>query len=264
MAVRVLRRNWTTWLLGLISVVWVLPTLWTYYETFRSARGAFTTSALSAAWTSAPFPEFGLNTLIIVFGLFSIQALLGAVSGFVLAKRKFALKRFFFFVFLLQIVIPIYALMVPDYQVLKSFHLLNTLSGIMLPYVASGIAVLSFYQAFRSVPIEIEEAARLDGCGAVGLLRHVYLPFAAPALMAFAVLSVSYHWTDFLWPLIVTSSNHARPLVVGLAMLSQSSESGAQWNLIASATVITTTPILLIFALFSRRIVQAFARTFIM
>lgn len=257
-----MRRHSLTILIALISVLWVAPTVWTFYETFVSKSAHLTWANLSAAWQSAPFLEYGLNTLIIVFGLFAVQSVFGAVAGFVLAKQRFFLRSLFFVIFLLQIVIPIYALIVPDYELLRTLHLLNTRSGIMLPYATSGIAVLAFYQSFRGVPIEIEEAARLDGCSPAQLLRHIYLPAAFPALAAFSVVSVSFHWTDFLWPLIVTSSNHARPLVVGLAMLSQSSESGAQWQLIAAATVLVTSPILLIFALFSKRIIGAFASTF--
>lgn len=257
-----LRGQGTRIVIFLIALLWVAPTLWTFYETFVTRGLHFTWANLSTAWQSAPFPEFGLNTLIIVFGLFLVQSLFGAVCGFVLAKQRFFLRTVFFVIFLLQVVIPIYALIVPDYQLLRSFHLLNSRTGIMLPYATSGIAVLAFYQAFRGVPLEVEEAGRLDGCSPAQLLRHIYLPSAFPAMAAFAVVSVSYHWTDFLWPLIVTSTNHARPLVVGLAMLSQASESGAQWSLIAAATVIVTLPILVIFALFSRRIVQAFSTTF--
>ncbi|WP_229776862.1 carbohydrate ABC transporter permease [Alicyclobacillus cellulosilyticus] len=251
-------------MLWFVACVWGFPTLWVLYETFFAGAGrfGFTFANLAQAWQVAPFGRYYLNTLVMVFGLLAVQLLFGAVVGFVLARYDFPLKSVITLIFLFQVVVPIYAVMIQDYRMLSSLHLLNTMAGVMLPYTVSGIAVLSFRQAFRSVPRELEEAARLDGYGTFGIFRRVYLPQAIPAALAFAVVSVTYHWTDFLWPMIVTNTDNARPVVVGLAMMAQASESGMQWNLLAAGTAIVILPVLILFTLATRRILAAFAATF--
>ena len=251
-------------ILTIIAVLWGFPTVWVLYETFftGAAKWGFTFDNLVQAWNAAPFGEYYLNTLVIVLGLLTSQLVFGVIVGFILARYEFPLKSWVTGIFILQIVVPIYAVLIQDYQILDSLHLLNTLVGVMLPYAVSGIAVLSFRHAFRSVPRELEEAARLDGYGMFGIFRRVYLPQAVPASLAFAVISVTYHWTDFLWPMIVTNTNQARPVVVGLAMMAQASESGMQWNLLAAGTAIVVIPVLVVFMAATRKILSAFSATF--
>lgn len=250
--------------LSVIAIVWGFPTLWVLYEAFfnNGKHVGFTLQNLVQALAAAPFQQYSVNTIVIVLGLLTSQLVTGAVVGFILARFDFPLKSLITTIFILQIVIPIYAVMIADYQILRSLHLLDTKAAIMLPYAVSGISVLSFRQAFRSVPRELEEAARLDGYGIFGIFRRVYLPQTVPAALAFAVISVTYHWTDFLWPMIVTNTAQSRPIVVGLAMLAQSSESGMQWNLLAAGTAIVILPVLVVFVAATRKILNAFSATF--
>jgi sn-glycerol 3-phosphate transport system permease protein len=254
--------NWM--ILSAIAVIWGFPTLWVLFETFfgGNKKLEFTFSNLTQAFDSAPFARYAQNTVVIVLGLLCVQLVFGAVVGFILARYDFPFKSLITLVFILQIVIPVYAVLIQDYQILRSLHLLDTKIGIMLPYAVSGIAVLSFRQAFKSVPPELEEAARLDGYNTWGVFRRVYLPQAIPASLAFAVISLTYHWTDFLWPMIVTNTAHSRPIVVGLAMLAQSTESGTQWNLLAAGTAIVIIPVVIAFTLATRKILSAFSSTF--
>ncbi|KLU59986.1 L-arabinose transport system permease protein AraQ [Peptococcaceae bacterium CEB3] len=259
-----MKKKVRAFLVSLVALLWGFPTLWVLYEAFfmRNRGVGFTWENFREAFSAAPFAQYFMNTLVIVLGLLLVQLIFGAVVGFILARYDFPLKSLITAVFIMQIVIPIYAVMIQDYQLLRSFHLLDTKAGIMLPYAVSGIAVLSFRQAFRSVPRELEEAARLDGYNTLGVFRRVYLPQSLPAAIAFAVISVTYHWTDFLWPLIVTNTASSRPVVVGLAMIGLSSEAAMQWNLLAAATAIVVLPLLVVFALSTRRILAAFVATF--
>jgi len=244
--------------LAVLAFLWATPTLWTLYATFHTADGRVGVGTLRDAWSAAPFVLYGWNTLLIVGGLLGVQLVFGSVAGYVLSRRTFRLRGLFGSLFLVQMLLPVTALVVPEYQLIKGLGLLDTRLGVALPYVTSGLAVFTFRQAFRGVPPELEEAARLDGCGALGVFRAIYLPVAWPAAIAFAIVSGSFHWTDFFWPLVVTNTDAARPLVVGLAMVAQSSEGGAQWNLIAAATFIVIAPALVLFAIGARRIMTAF------
>ena len=114
-------------------------------------------------------------------------------------------------------------------------------------------------QTFKTIPRELDEAARVEGAGSLRVLWEVYVPLAKPVYLAYALVSVSYHWNNFLWPLIVTNSVGSRPLTVGLQVFS-SSDQGIDWSIITAATLLTSGPLLVAFLLFQRQFVQSFMR----
>ena len=111
----------------------------------------------------------------------------------------------------------------------------------------------------KAGPRELDEAARSEGCSPLGVLWRVYVPLARPVYLAYALVSVSFHWNNFLWPLIITNSVEARPLTVGLQVFS-ATDQGIDWSIINAATVLTTAPLLIAFLLFRRQFVQLFLR----
>jgi sn-glycerol 3-phosphate transport system permease protein len=131
----------------------------------------------------------------------------------------------------------------------------------MAPYLATAFGTFLMRQTFRDVPREFEEAALIDGATRLELLRHVYLPLAQPALVAFAIVSVTAHWNEFLWPLMVITSPSHRPLTVGLAMFTQGAEGAQAWGVVAAGTLIVVAPLLILFFLFQRRFVESFMAT---
>jgi sn-glycerol 3-phosphate transport system permease protein len=122
-------------------------------------------------------------------------------------------------------------------------------------------ALLQFLlrQTFKSIPTELEDAARVEGCGWLGILWRVYVPLAKPIYLAYGLVSVSWHWNNFLWPLIITNSVETRPLTVGLSVFA-SLDQGIDWSIITAATLMTSGPLLLGFLLFQRQFVQSFIR----
>ena len=132
-------------------------------------------------------------------------------------------------------------------------------SAIGLPYMASAFGIFLLRQTFKTVPRELDEAARVEGCGTLQVLWRVYVPLARPVYLAYALVSVSYHWNNFLWPLIITNSVETRPLTVGLQVFS-STDQGIDWSIITAATLLTTAPLLIAFLLFQRQFVQSFMR----
>ena len=114
-------------------------------------------------------------------------------------------------------------------------------------------------QTFKSIPQELVDAARVEGAGPLQVLWRVYIPLARPTYIAFGLVSVSYHWNNFLWPLIVTNSVGSRPLTVGLAVFG-APETGVDWSIICAATVMTMAPLLIAFLVFQRQFVQSFMR----
>jgi sn-glycerol 3-phosphate transport system permease protein len=150
-------------------------------------------------------------------------------------------------------------LIVENYRAIAKLGLLDTIPAIALPYLASAFGIFLLRQTFKGVPQELVEAARVEGAGPLGILCRVYVPLARPTYVAFGLVSVSYHWNNFLWPLIVTNSVEARPLTVGLAVFG-APETGVDWSVITAATVMTMAPLLIAFLLFQRQFVQSFMR----
>ena len=125
--------------------------------------------------------------------------------------------------------------------------------------MASAFGIFLLRQTFKTVPKELDEAARVEGAGALLTLWRVYVPLARPVYVAYGLVSVSYHWNNFLWPLIVTNSVNSRPLTVGLQIFS-SGDQGVDWSIITAATLMTSGPLLIAVLLFQRQFVQSFMR----
>lgn len=150
-------------------------------------------------------------------------------------------------------------LIVENYAMVSRLGLFDTILGVGMPYMASAFGIFLMRQAFKGVPIELHEAARVEGCGWFGILWRVYVPLARPTYLAYALVSVSTHWNNFLWPLIVTNSPDTRPLTVGLSIFG-APENGVDISVISAATMMSVAPLLIAFLVFQRQFVQAFLR----
>ena len=160
---------------------------------------------------------------------------------------------------LLQLMVMPEILIVENYATMGVLGILDSIPAIALPYVASAFGVFLLRQTFKTVPRELDEAARVEGASSLQVLWKVYVPLAKPIYLAYGLVSVSFHWNNFLWPLVVTNSVEARPLTVGLQVFS-STDQGIDWSIITAATLMTSAPLLLAFLLFQRQFVQSFMR----
>ena len=145
---------------------------------------------------------------------------------------------------LVQLMIMPDILLVENYKTMAQLGLVDTLLAIGLPYFASAFAIFLLRQTFMGIPKELDDAARVEGASAMQMLWRVYVPLARPVYIAFALVSVSFHWNNFLWPLIITNSVKARPLTVGLQVFS-SADQGIDWSIITAATLMTSAPLLI-------------------
>ena len=175
------------------------------------------------------------------------------------ARSDFHGSNIAFALVLAQLMVMPDILIVENYKTMGKLGVLDTIPAIALPYVASAFGIFLLRQTFKTVPKELDDAARVEGAGAVQTLLKVYVPLARPIYLAYGLVSVSYHWNNFLWPLIVTSSVESRPLTVGLQVFS-SSDQGIDWSVICAATLMTSAPLLIAFVLFQRQFVQNFMR----
>lgn len=246
------------WLAPLAYAVWaaIHPVA---YATRFDLTAPLTFDNFARAWEAAPFARYFLNTIVLVVVIVAAQIVLGTLAAFALARYTFRGRDLIFAAILLQLMIAPEVLAVANYRTMKALGAVDTLAGIALPYLTSALGIFLMRQTFRTVPKELEEAARIEGCGTLSILWRVYVPAARPVHLAYGLVQVSWHWNNFLWPLIITNSVGTRPLTVGLAVFS-SVDQGIDWSVISAATLITSAPLLAAFLLFQRRFVQSFMR----
>jgi sn-glycerol 3-phosphate transport system permease protein len=252
------------WLLALIWVAPLLYAVWaaihpTGYATRFELFAPLTLSNFAAAWDAAPFGRYFLNTFVLVTMVLVAQFVLCTLAAFAFARTAFWGSGVLFGLVLLQLMIMPDILLVENYRTMRALGLVDTILSIGLPYMASAFGIFLLRQTFKQVPKELEEAARVEGCGTLGILLRVYVPLAKPTYLAYGLTSVSYHWNNFLWPLVITNSVETRPLTVGLSVFA-STDQGIDWAIISAATLMTSAPLLLGFLLFQRQFVQSFMR----
>ncbi len=256
-------------LLGVIALGWAIPIVWAMAvsvhppeEPLSAANLWFgsqpTLANYAQAFQIAPFVQYYANTILIVFGILLFQLVTISLAGYAFARFQFRGQNILFFLILLQLMVPSSALIVPNYSTIRQLHLFDTLLAVMLPFFGSAFGTFLMRQTFKTVPRDLDDASKMDGANWLQTLWHVYIPPARPAMIAFALSSISFHWNDFLWPLVVTNSANSRPLTVGLAVFTQLGEIGAQWPLVTAGTVIVVGPLLLLFLVFQRQFIESF------
>ncbi len=252
------------WLLG---ALWVLPLVYAFWTAFHPAEFS-TRFVLSApltlenfvkAWAAAPFARYFLNTIMLVTMILAAQLVVVTLAAYAFARFEFPGRNVLFALVLVQLMIMPDVLIVENYRTMALLGLKDTIVAIGLPYMASAFGIFLLRQTFKTVPRELDEAARIEGCTPLQVLWKVYVPLARPVYLAYALVSVSFHWNNFLWPLIVTNSVESRPLTVGLQVFS-AGDQGIDWSIITAATLLTTAPLLVAFLLFQRQFVQSFMR----
>ena len=252
------------WMLGLL---WILPLAYAFWTAFHP--GEFSTHFVPTApltlenfvkaWHAAPFARYFLNTILLCTMVLAAQLVLCTLAAFAFARYEFRGKDAAFFLVLVQLMIMPDVLIVENYRTMSRLGVLDSIPAMALPYVASAFGIFLLRQTFKTVPRELDEAARVEGCSPLATLWKVYVPLARPTYLAYALVSVSYHWNNFLWPLIITNSVESRPVTVGLQVFSATDQS-IDWSIISAATLMTTGPLLIAFLLFQRQFVQSFIR----
>lgn len=250
----------------LLGLVWLAPLVWlvgtaltkaSFNMTFLPST-PFTTENLSYVWNAIPFGQYYLNTIILVVVTFAIQFVTSTLAAYSLAMYKFKGQWLVFVVIFMQIIIPNDVLIMPNFMTLSEVGLIDTKLGIMLPFLGSALAIFLLRQNFKTIPRALSEAATIDGANLWQTIWRVYMPCAKAAYMSFAVISVSYHWNNYLWPLIVTNSVTNRTLTVGLAYFAKSKEADMQWSNVCAATLIIITPLLLAFFIMQKQFMNSF------
>jgi len=254
-------------LMYLFALVCFIPLLWLLRTAFISPDKVLdlfapfvpTLSNFTRIWSAAPFGTYYINTLTIVFGILAVQFVFITMAGYAFARLDFYGKNLLFILALTQLMITPDVLIMPNYQLMGRLGLINTHIGIMLPFFASAMGMFLMRQTMKTIPYELEEAAKVDGCSLPRLLGQIYVPLLTPCYIAFGLISASYQWNNFLWPLIMINSVSKRPLTLGMAIFAMSYETGAQWSDVCAATFLVVAPLMILFLVFQKQFIKSFA-----
>ena len=249
-----------------IAFIWLIPLIWMIGTAFTETsfsmslfpKTGFTLKNIIYVWNAVPFKTYYINTLILVTVTFIIQIFTSTMAAYALAVMDLKWAKYVFIVIFMQIIIPNDVLITPNFMTLKDLNLINTKLGIMIPFLGTAFGIFLLRQHFKTIPKSLSEAARIDGANTWQIIWKIYMPCAKPAYLSFGVVSISYHWNNYLWPLIVTNSTQNRTLTVGLALFAKSKEATMQWANVSAATFIIIFPLIVIFFILQKRFINSF------
>ncbi|WP_327653731.1 carbohydrate ABC transporter permease [Streptomyces sp. NBC_00483] len=278
---------WTT--MGAIVLVTLLPFYWVLRTALSSNPGiaADPTSVLPVEPTGGGFERalglqstkeavaqggagggldfwrYLLNSIVVSTLITVCQILFSAMAAYAFARLNWRGRNTVFALFLGGLMVPSIFTLLPNFVLVKELGLIDSLLGIALPTMfMTPFAVFFLRQFFMNIPLEVEEAALLDGAGRIRIFFRVLLPMASTPVITLAVLTYITSWNDYFWPLMVSYSDSSRVLTVALAMFrAQTPQSGFDWSGLMAATLIAALPMLLLFGVFARRIVSSISFT---
>jgi ABC-type glycerol-3-phosphate transport system permease component len=204
--------------------------------------------------------RWGLNTLIFASSVTLITLVIDTLAGYAFARLRFPGRTFLFALVISTLMIPTAAVVAPLYIIVSHMpgwtHAgVNTYLGMILPMVCAPLGVFMMRQFMSSLPEALVEAARLDGAGELQIFRKIVLPLMKPAIVVLGIFTFMMQWVNFLWPLVITTTDHMKTLTVGIASLQ--GQFVTDWGVISAAAVMTMGPVIVIFLIFQRWFVQA-------
>jgi multiple sugar transport system permease protein len=209
------------------------------------------------AWNAAPFGRFFINSLVVTTASVLGNLVFCSLAGYAFARIKFFARDVVFIAMLATLMVPFQVIMIPTFLIVQRLGLVNSLGALIVPNLCTPFGIFLLRQFFRTLPIELEEAARIDGCSRLGVLFRVVLPLSMPALATLGIVTFLWTWNDFLWPLIVITSTNQSTVQLGLA--SFQGAHATRWTLLMAGNVMALAPMLIVFVVCQRWFVQSLA-----
>ncbi|MCG8441731.1 MAG: carbohydrate ABC transporter permease [Caulobacterales bacterium] len=205
-------------------------------------------------FTELSFPRWLFNSTVIVLVVTASNLFFASLAGYAFARLRFPGRDLIFLAFLATLMVPAHVMMTPRFMLLNAFGLINTYPGLIMPQLVQVFGIFLMKQFFESLPRELEEAARIDGCGRFMTLWKVVLPVSRPALAALGIYTFQANWNEFLWPVIATTTPEMYTLPLGMAMFRY--EFKVEWTILMAGSVLIALPMLIIFLCFQRLFIQ--------
>jgi multiple sugar transport system permease protein len=257
-------------LLITLAVVMIFPYYWMVVNSLKGPRG-FTANpnslipqtlsfeSLSYVWFQGKIAVFLKNSFLYAIIVLIAQTLIDSLAAYAFSRIEFPGRDPLFVIILATMMLPYSVLLIPTYLIIWRLHLANTVAGVVIPGFASAYGVFMLRQFFMNIPFELEDAARIDGCGRLRIYWQVILPLAQPALITMGLFTFMGQWSDFTWPLVVLSDAKKYPITVGLSLFRD--EQWLNWDRTFAASVIGSLPLVILFFLGQRYIIGGISLT---
>lgn len=250
----------------IIATFGVAPLLITWMTAFKTGEqvlfepfalpSPLDVTNLGQAWERARFNQYFQNSVVVSVASVIGTVVVSSLAGYAFGRLRFPGQRALLVVLLLGMTIPITAIIIPLYLVMRDFHLLDTYWSVVVAHVAIGVPVFTFIMRgfFKGLPVELDDAARVDGCSEVRVFWNVMLPLARPGLLTVALLQFLWSWNALLLPLVFLTKNSLRTMPVGLLLFQ--GRSAVQWELMSAGVLLMSIPVVVLFLFFQRNFVR--------
>jgi ABC-type glycerol-3-phosphate transport system permease component len=197
-----------------------------------------------------PFARWTLNSLVVASAVTIIKVIIDSMAGYAFAKMSFPGKEILFLVVLLTLMVPFAATLIPLFIIVRDFGLTNTYPGLILPALASPIGIFMMRQFIETLPTDLENAARLDGCSEFQIYRRIILPLVRPGLVVLGVFTFMTQWTSYIWPLVIATREDMLTVTVGVQSLRALFT--VNWGILSAGAVLSMLPLFLVFLFLQR------------
>jgi ABC-type glycerol-3-phosphate transport system permease component len=256
------------------SLLMIAPLYWMFATSFKPTADIFASPPkwIPSPWTlnnyrdilqrssELTFDRYFANSVIVTVAIVSLNALFDTMAAYAFAKLRFPGRDVIFFLLLITLMIPFQVNLIPLYRLMVFFRNLNPHLGIdsyaalIMPSMVQVFGIFLMRQFFQSIPDEVLESARVDGASEFRIIRSVVLPLALPGMATLAIFTFLAAWNDFLWPLLVTSSNAHRTLPVGVALTAR--RNTTNWGDTMAGTMLAAFPMIIVFLVLQRRFIE--------
>ena len=249
------------------AAAWLVPYAWMVATSFKTLPEIVAhptaplpehldTGAYHEVFATLPVARYMGITIFMAGAIALLQIALALPAGYALAKLRFVGRGFASGTVLACLLVPAQATFVPVFLLFARVRAVNTMTALVLPFAASALGTFLVRQALISVPDEMIEAARMDGAGEWTIVYRVLAPMLKPTLVSLFLVSFVFHYNDYLWPLVMTTDDHARTLPLGVALLREQG-TGVRWHIVMAGNVVLSLPVLALFAVAQKHLVRA-------
>ena len=242
-------------------LVMLVVSLWPN-EAFVARRfplGQITLNNYVQTFHVIPFGRYMLNSGIVTISVTVLQLLISSLAAFAFARLRFRGREALFLLYLATLMIPAQVTLIPNFLIVKTLGWYDTYAALIVPSLFSAVSTFLLRQYYRGIPLDLDEAARMDGASSARIWWQVILPLSGPVMAALAVFTFQGTWNDFLWPLVVTGSDKMRTIPIGLSYFV--GQYSTAWNLLMAGSVIALLPVLVIYLLAQKTFVQGITLT---
>ncbi len=254
---------------SLLALTVIFPFLWMISTSFKPLSEIFVypprwipqswiLENYIEVWKKAPFARYFINSTIVAACVTFGQLVSCCMAAYAFARLRFVGKSFMFMVFMSTTFISTQVTLIPSYMIINKLGWMDSYPALIVPFLANAFGVFMIRQSFMTIPRELEEAAKLDGCGRIRFLVKIVLPLTKPILASQALFAFMGNWNSYLWPLIVTNNDKMRTLQIGLRYFI-GSEGGTEWGIYMAAAVLVTLPIIIFYFLVQKTFVESMA-----